>query len=209
MRLILVRHGETLANKQGIILGYKDEGLNETGMKQAQAVANRLSKEKIDIAYASDLGRAQETASYILKSHPDLTLITTSLLREKHAGEMEGKEKSRNQSNKNVFHSYKPNGGESFSEAQERVVQFYREIMDKHLGKTVLLVSHGALLGTLFVHLMGLDLVWENYDKYRPQNCSVSIIELDNQKVHNLKLHDCVKHLESTTHRSKLRGMGL
>jgi broad specificity phosphatase PhoE len=196
MRLILVRHGETPANKTGIIIGYSNEELNDTGLAQAKLLGDRLSLEKIDIAYVSDLVRTKQTATEILSHHPNTKLIESDILREKHAGKMQGQPKTKNREHKHLFETYKPEGGESFLEAQQRITKFYNEIVEKHYGKTVLVVSHGGILGTLFVHLMGLDLIWENYDQFRPKNCSLSIIELDDYKVHNLKLHDCVKHLK-------------
>lgn len=56
MKLILVRHGEP---------DYDADCLTELGKKQAKAAAERLKGENIDEIYASPLGRARETASYL------------------------------------------------------------------------------------------------------------------------------------------------
>lgn len=58
LRVYLVRHGETDANRQGIVQGQLDTQLNELGKNQAELVALRLRSVSFDIALASDLSRA-------------------------------------------------------------------------------------------------------------------------------------------------------
>jgi len=53
MRLILVRHGETDYNRDGLALGQSDAPLNETGLRQAKALEFALAPEKIAAIYAS------------------------------------------------------------------------------------------------------------------------------------------------------------
>ena len=57
MRLILTRHGETTANKDDLLQGQLQGELNKLGKLQAKATANALKKEKIDVAFTSDLKR--------------------------------------------------------------------------------------------------------------------------------------------------------
>ena len=72
-KIILVRHGESIANAEGVSQGNKDEWidthLSKKGKEQADKVAQRLKNEKIDIIYSSDLKRAKETAEAINKFH--------------------------------------------------------------------------------------------------------------------------------------------
>ena len=58
LRVYLVQHGETDANRQGIVQGQLDTQLNELGKNQAELVALRLRSVSFDIALASDLSRA-------------------------------------------------------------------------------------------------------------------------------------------------------
>ena len=62
IRLLLVRHGQTEGNVQERYQGRTDTELNETGLKQADRLAQRLSNDHIDCAYSSDLKRAMQTA---------------------------------------------------------------------------------------------------------------------------------------------------
>lgn len=61
--IYLVRHGETLANRQGILQGWSNNPLDDTGRKQAAALVTRVSRVPVDALYTSDLIRTQETAA--------------------------------------------------------------------------------------------------------------------------------------------------
>jgi broad specificity phosphatase PhoE len=68
MKIILIRHGQTLWNKEGIFRGRSDIPLDDVGIKQAKAIAKRLSPFGIKAVYSSPLKRAAETALVIAKS---------------------------------------------------------------------------------------------------------------------------------------------
>ena len=63
IRIYLVRHGETEANRKGIIQGQLDTSLNETGIRQAQNVARALQTIPFKKAYSSDLSRAADVGT--------------------------------------------------------------------------------------------------------------------------------------------------
>ena len=69
MRLIVVRHGETLYNIQNRITGQSDVPLSPLGERQAELVGAYLAHEKIDLIVSSDLQRARVTAQAIALSH--------------------------------------------------------------------------------------------------------------------------------------------
>ena len=70
-KIYFVRHGQTKANKNGLIFGQWDLPLNQTGIKQAKKTAEKLAKiarkEKIDAILCSPLTRTKQTASIIAK----------------------------------------------------------------------------------------------------------------------------------------------
>ena len=88
-KLIIVRHGQTLWNLERKYQGHSDIALTDTGLKQAQAVAERLAEEAVAAVYASDLSRAYKTAGYIAAKH-NLTVHTVPELREIKFGDWEG-----------------------------------------------------------------------------------------------------------------------
>ncbi len=88
MKLIIIRHGETLGNVNNYPEGQSDGELSPLGIQQAKKLAKRLQKTPIDIAYCSDLGRAVDTAKIILEYHPDLHLLLDKRFRERYFGEL-------------------------------------------------------------------------------------------------------------------------
>lgn len=96
MRLLIVRHGETDCNVQGIIQGQLDTDLNSVGMRQAQYVGSALRSQAIDEVYTSPLRRAKDTADAIVAAHPYLSTRTEAYwlddrLKERAFGSLEGK----------------------------------------------------------------------------------------------------------------------
>ena len=69
MRILLLRHGQSEANKEHIIQGHMDSPLSDLGRDQAKNVGKKLLDSEItfDAVYSSDLIRAKETAKIITK----------------------------------------------------------------------------------------------------------------------------------------------
>ena len=161
--IIAVRHGETVANKTGVLQGQLDTALNEVGLQQADAIAARLKKRHFDIAYSSDLCRAMVTAQKIVGLHPELELIPSPNLREWNLGELQGREyKDLIVEYPDIMQAFKKGcdvpfvpGGESISDFHYRITSFMNEIAEANLGKKILLVSHGGAMQRMLVHTMG------------------------------------------------------
>ncbi|PIL24305.1 hypothetical protein GSI_14058 [Ganoderma sinense ZZ0214-1] len=119
-RVYIVRHGETDANRQGVIQGQLDTALNEAGIQQARLVADALEDVPLGAAYSSDLQRARktwadlghryplvraahsidpgppayawatQTAEIVLENHPKVELEAVEALRERFMGQWQG-----------------------------------------------------------------------------------------------------------------------
>ncbi len=87
MRLILVRHGETEHNRDGLTLGRADVPLNDRGRAQAAALAASFARPPAAI-YTSPLVRASDTAGAIAAA-TGVAVVTESDLIEMDVGEME------------------------------------------------------------------------------------------------------------------------
>jgi probable phosphoglycerate mutase len=72
LRLILVRHGETVENASGVVQGQQHGTLSEKGQAQARHIARTLRGEPLDAVYSSDLHRAYETALILTKERNGL-----------------------------------------------------------------------------------------------------------------------------------------
>lgn len=160
--VVIVRHGETSWNASRIIQGHLDAELNDIGRQQAVAVAHRLSKEVKPVAiYSSDLKRAAETAQTIARICNVPNVVFDPALRERHIGDLQGMTlqdaaTERPEAYK-AFMSHKrnqqvPGGGESLDQLSERCVSFLYDIVGKHKGERVILVSHGGTIRELYRH---------------------------------------------------------
>ncbi len=162
--IIAVRHGQTQANSSGILQGHLDIPLDETGLAQASAAAERLNGMTFSAAYSSDLTRAAETARTILQYHPECNLTLTEKLREWNLGELQGRPYAElireypeimNAFKKGNEDPHAP-GGESLHSFQKRIGDFMDRTAEKHAGQRILFVSHGGALQRMFAHTTGL-----------------------------------------------------
>ncbi|KYK26014.1 hypothetical protein AYK26_01040 [Euryarchaeota archaeon SM23-78] len=189
MKLILVRHGETIENKKNILQGQNPGRLSRRGIEQGKKLALRLKNVKIDIIYSSDLKRAADTAKMIAKYHPKIPIHFVKELREADLGSYTGKNWRK------VDWKNKPDDVESSESMQGRAKKFLDKVYDKHPDNTVLFVGHN-----------GINLALINVIQNKPpdkivkiesqKNTAVNIFEIREDKNHVIHLLNCVKHLE-------------
>lgn len=91
MRMIIVRHGESEWNRIHRYQGQADIALSELGVRQANALAERLRSEPLDAIYTSPLQRAARTAEAIARFHPAVPFHTAAALLEINHGAWEGR----------------------------------------------------------------------------------------------------------------------
>ncbi len=164
-KIIIVRHGESLGNAQGRLLGHTDLDLSPLGFKQARVTAEHLKDEKIDIIYSSDLKRAYNTALEHAKLR-NLPVVTDIDLREVYHGDWEGKtvsevvEKYGDMLEREILGNFvgvSIPGGESFEAAGERFFNAVQRIAEENAGKTVLIGAHGAIIRVFWVMISGIS----------------------------------------------------
>jgi len=148
MKLVVVRHGETIENAKDIVMGQHDGTLSEKGIEQAKTAAEELKTENLDQAWSSDLKRCVDTARYIIQFHPDLQLRTTPALREVNYGEFQGRPGAEIRAyfdkNGGFTQTSKAPGGESHIEMARRVTDFVNQLLPDHKDQTILIVSHNG-----------------------------------------------------------------
>ncbi len=97
-KLVLVRHGESVWNKENRFTGWKDVELSEKGIVEAKAAGTRLKQEgfMFDKVYTSVLTRAIKTAWSILSELDACWLPTEKSwrLNERHYGGLQGLNKA-------------------------------------------------------------------------------------------------------------------
>lgn len=161
--LIVVRHGETACNAEGRLQGHRGGALSPRGHEQSAAVAERLSETRFDALYSSDLARAHETAGYIAR-RTGHEIMTDPRLRERCMGVFEGltwhEAETRYPEEMARYRERDPDyvfpEGESWQQVYDRVVACSDEMARRHVGRTVVVVSHGGVLHRMFRHTVGL-----------------------------------------------------
>ncbi len=152
LKLIIVRHGETIENINGVCQGQTDGTLSEFGKQQNKLLAKELSTLQIHKIYSSPLKRAFETAKEIYHYH-NVELVQRDHLSEWYLGELQG-EKFPNDFNINSLSDDKENA----SLVQKRLLLLLNEITNKHKNETILLVSHGLTIKVLISILKNLPI---------------------------------------------------
>ena len=158
--LYLVRHGKTAWNAQKRWQGHMDIPLEESGIQQAQQLAEYLRPKPLAAVYSSDLQRARLTADIIAKPH-GLRVQQDIRWREMHVGILQGLTHDEivthhahefQQLDENWF-EHEVQGGESRRQMQVRISAALHEMQTQTDG-SALVVSHGGtirvLLRTLF-----------------------------------------------------------
>lgn len=92
MKLVLVRHGESVWNKENRFTGWTDVDLSENGITEAHEAGKSLKEFKFDIAFTSVLKRANKTLDIILDeiNQKDILIKYSYKLNERHYGALQG-----------------------------------------------------------------------------------------------------------------------
>ena len=165
-KFILVRHGQSKANEGGFLAGITDVPLSTLGEKQAKAVSEYILKSyQVDVIYSSPLERACNTVKGVSEAL-NLPIIKENALREFDFGVWEGLTLEDIKQNHDNGYSkwakdpgvFVPEGGESMTQLQNRVVKSLKEIAKKEDGKTVLIGSHSSVIRALQCYVQKLPL---------------------------------------------------
>lgn len=168
--LVLVRHGESEWNKLNLFTGWKDPGLTEKGIAEAKTAGRLLKAEgcRFDVAFTSDLTRAQRTLDLILEELGQTGLVTHKdrKLNERDYGDLAGlnKDEARQKWGEKQVHVWRrsydiaPPGGESLKDTAARVLPYYQAVIwpEVQAGRNVLVAAHGNSLRALIMQLEGL-----------------------------------------------------
>ena len=160
----VTRHGETDWNIAGILQGWLDVPLNDTGRRQALELAQTLADCGFSRVCTSPLMRSAETAEIIAAAWglPPPTIYEG--LKERHFGVMQGRPKSElSISHPDLYQEILRRNpactfeqGESVDRFADRVLAALREIADAHAGTRVLAITHGWVMDVITRHIRHL-----------------------------------------------------
>jgi probable phosphoglycerate mutase len=163
-RLYLVRHGTTQLTAEDRFSGAVGVELSEVGRRQAARLGERLRNERITALYSSPLSRSVETATIVgglcglsVQMHDGLSEInhgrweglTRDEVMARHGAEYAAWEKD-------PF-TVAPEGGEPGVSVLARALPAIREIVERHAGERVVVVSHKATIRLVISSLLGFD----------------------------------------------------
>jgi len=180
-QFIIIRHGETLWNREKRFQGSADIPLSDKGRAQARRVASMLEDKPLDAIYSSPLRRALDTANAVALSH-GLEVRVVDDLQEINVGEWSGKTWTEIRAtwpdlekrwSADPYSSDAPPGGEHYRDFQSRCIRALDEIAAAHTDSDqVAVVCHGGVIRAVMNELLGL--VWNTRGKIYALNCSIT-----------------------------------
>jgi len=182
-RLVVVRHGRTEWNRVERFRGRADIELDEVGIKQAEAAADRIAEWQVSAIYSSPLRRALTTAKILgrrfaleVKSLPGIIDIDY--------GEWQGLSPEEAAAKYGALYSkwlespykVKFHGGESLADVRERAALAVEGLIAQHPKETIVLVSHKVICQVLILTLLGLDN--SHFWEITQDVCTVNLFEV-------------------------------
>jgi len=169
VRLFLLRHAQSVWNRERRYQGWTDSALTDLGRSQAEAAGKALAAEPLVAVYASTLTRARDTAATIAAPH-GLPVHEDADFREMAFGAWEGRTldevRAKDPEDYRVWAEspdlFTAPGGETLADVKIRVLAALGRLRAAHEGKSVCLVAHGLSARVLILEALGLPLsrVW-------------------------------------------------
>lgn len=167
LKIYIVRHGQDQDNAKGILNGWRDTPLTDTGISQAQQLARKIKGTGLEFeaAYSSPLQRAFKTAKIItdyLGLEPPIKLNELierdfGIMTGQHAHDIEKMCAPEIVKTATITYFLSPEGSETFPQLLERAEKLLGFIRGKHQDGNILLVTHGDFGKMIWTAYYGLD----------------------------------------------------
>ncbi len=155
-KIILIRHGETEANRLRCFADSDGIPLNGAGRRQAHELARFLLRScRPQALFSSSFLRARQT-SEILESVLNLTTQAVPGLHERDFGCLRGLpyERMGEMMPRDLEHwMWSPEGGESLDEVRRRAIDALESLRVQYPGQEILVVCHGAVIQAVCAHI--------------------------------------------------------
>jgi len=165
--IYVFRHGETFDNRNRIFSGWRDSRLTRKGRKQAEVLAQKMARKKVDVCITSRLSRSKETARIVFRGRRIRFEVDDRII-ERDYGDLSGKSKEKLMKKEFVkavkyrrFYDFRPPGGESLKDVQKRVFPFCRDLVKRirRTGENIAVSCHGNSMKIIRLFFEKLDIV--------------------------------------------------
>ena len=167
-KLILVRHGQSVYNEENRFTGWKDVDLTQKGIDEAVACASLLESQNIDLAFTSNLKRAQKTLALILgELNLNLDITKNEALNERDYGSLvsQNKFEAAEKYGKDMVQKWRrsydipPPDGESLKMTLERTVPYFKRSIFPLLSnnKNIIISAHGNSIRSIVMDLLSIS----------------------------------------------------
>lgn len=163
-RIYLIRHGATVLTAEDRFAGSTDVLLSDEGREQFRLLSERLSRVELAAVYSSPMRRTVESAEILARPH-QLPVTAVEAFREIAHGRWE--ERTRAEVEREYAEEYArwnedpytfaPAGGETGLAVTARALPELLEVVARHQGQRVAIVSHKATIRLLLSSLLGFD----------------------------------------------------
>ncbi len=199
--LVIVRHGQSVANVEKRFGGHTDTPLTPFGVSQAEAAAAALSNRSIQRLYSSDIVRAKQTASPIAAAL-GLPIQTDRRLRERTVGVFDGMEIGEFEKNHpDSFAKMRSERWEFTAPQGENATTVYARIQSvldevSKLNGTTVLVSHGIAIFFMLLKAAGVGAPHRQTKFFAlVENCSFSEFSIEPDGIWRLRRFNDTAHL--------------
>src|SRR5581483_4473440 len=181
LTFLLARHAESDWNGRGMYQGRLDDSqLSPLGMRQAEALRDRLANRELTAVYSSPLRRALQTARIV--AGVDGSVITRRELLDMDHGAWSGRSREEVAETWPELHrqwqtepaAVRMPGGESLLEVRARALSFLAYARQEHADGQVVVITHGEVLQLMLAHFLQMkpDGMWS----IERDNCGLSVI---------------------------------
>ena len=204
-RIVLIRHGQTIWNREVRFRGRADVELDKFGRRQAEATGRYVAARWPAVAvYASPVPRAMQTAEAVARAQ-GLTAQPFEGLLDINFGEWQGHlAEDMAQQHPQLYqtwwkapHKMHFPGGEGLDDVRSRITAGLDQVVARHLGQTVALVSHTVANRVLLCAVLGLGN--EHFWRLGQDTCAVNVFDVGEDGTYTIVLLNDTSHLQHLT----------
>jgi probable phosphomutase (TIGR03848 family) len=190
--VVLIRHGRSEANAEGVLAGRSDTPLDPTGCEQADALAGRLAEVPLDVLITSPQLRARQTAERAAAGRAEA--VVDEHFAECDYGDWSGAVLSELASEPTwEIVQWLPSAaefpdGETMAQMAHRASHGIRRLVTQHPDGFVWIVSHGDVIKAVLADALGMHL--DHFQRILVDTASVSVVHYTPKRPFVERLND-------------------